>query len=353
MPCAQGRGRRGRSGPDRARPRRGPVSPSAGVLRQRRVARDTRDLDGGVLMNQAIHMIDLVRWIGGPVASVVGAHRDDGPRDGGRGHGDRVAPVRRRSAWVDRRHDLRHTGIPARAADLRRSRATSDSSASKRRSGTCRDVGRATRGPTTCRSQPAGLPPRPGARMPSATSASTATSSRRSGPDDRRRSPARTAATPSRSSSAAVRGGPRRTGSRTPRTPAAMKVGAARVDITPPLGCRMDGFESRTTGATGVHDPLHARVLVAEGDDGTTVALVVADLLQIEQGVQDLIADSRAGRDRDPARAPPAGRDAYPQRSREREPSESSGPSGGTSPTPSPRRVATVVTRPPRSASGA
>ena len=34
--------------------------------------RGTRDLDGGVLMNQAIHMIDLVRWIGGPVASVTG-----------------------------------------------------------------------------------------------------------------------------------------------------------------------------------------------------------------------------------------------------------------------------------------
>ncbi len=32
--------------------------------------RGTRDLDGGVLMNQAIHMIDLVRWVGGPVASV-------------------------------------------------------------------------------------------------------------------------------------------------------------------------------------------------------------------------------------------------------------------------------------------
>jgi neutral ceramidase len=70
-----------------------------------------------------------------------------------------------------------------------------------------------------------------------------------------------------------------------------MKIGTARVDITPPLGCLMDGFEARTTGATGVHDPLRARVLVAEGDDGTTVALVVADLLQIDQGVQDLIAD--------------------------------------------------------------
>jgi UDP-N-acetyl-2-amino-2-deoxyglucuronate dehydrogenase len=34
--------------------------------------RGTRDLDGGVLMNQAIHMIDLVRWIGGPVVLVAG-----------------------------------------------------------------------------------------------------------------------------------------------------------------------------------------------------------------------------------------------------------------------------------------
>ena len=34
--------------------------------------RGTRTLDGGVLMNQAIHTIDLVRWIGGPVSSVAG-----------------------------------------------------------------------------------------------------------------------------------------------------------------------------------------------------------------------------------------------------------------------------------------
>jgi predicted dehydrogenase len=34
--------------------------------------RGTIALDGGVLMNQAIHMIDLVRWLGGPVRSVSG-----------------------------------------------------------------------------------------------------------------------------------------------------------------------------------------------------------------------------------------------------------------------------------------
>jgi predicted dehydrogenase len=34
--------------------------------------RGTVALDGGVLMNQAIHTVDLVRWLGGPVASVTG-----------------------------------------------------------------------------------------------------------------------------------------------------------------------------------------------------------------------------------------------------------------------------------------
>jgi len=34
--------------------------------------RGTRAMDGGVLMNQAIHMVDLVRWIGGPVVSIAG-----------------------------------------------------------------------------------------------------------------------------------------------------------------------------------------------------------------------------------------------------------------------------------------
>ena len=70
-----------------------------------------------------------------------------------------------------------------------------------------------------------------------------------------------------------------------------MKVGAAKVDITPPLGMQLEGFEVRTAGATGIHDPLHARALVAEGADGTTVALVVADLIQVDPRLQGLVAD--------------------------------------------------------------
>jgi neutral ceramidase len=70
-----------------------------------------------------------------------------------------------------------------------------------------------------------------------------------------------------------------------------MKVGAAAVKMTPPLGLEMDGYGARVGGATGVHDPLWARALVAEGSDGTGIALVVADLLGIEPRLQARIAD--------------------------------------------------------------
>ena len=69
-----------------------------------------------------------------------------------------------------------------------------------------------------------------------------------------------------------------------------MKVGAARAEITPELGLVMEGYESRKGGATGIHDPLMVRVLVAEGPEAT-VGLVVADLIQIDEPLQELIAE--------------------------------------------------------------
>ncbi len=69
-----------------------------------------------------------------------------------------------------------------------------------------------------------------------------------------------------------------------------MKIGAAAVEITPPVGLAMDGYEARIGGAAGIHDPLWARALVAESEDGTAIGLVMADLLQIEQRLQDPIA---------------------------------------------------------------
>ncbi len=70
-----------------------------------------------------------------------------------------------------------------------------------------------------------------------------------------------------------------------------MKVGAARVEITPPLGLAMDGYGIRAAGATDTHDPLHVRAIVAEGADGTAVAVVVADLLQIGPRLQADVAE--------------------------------------------------------------
>src|ERR1700734_3653287 len=58
---------------------------------------------------------------------------------------------------------------------------------------------------------------------------------------------------------------------------AEMKAGVAKVDITPPLGTLMWGYFDRLTGATGVLDPLYARVLVLESGN-TRLAYVDLDL---------------------------------------------------------------------------
>lgn len=58
---------------------------------------------------------------------------------------------------------------------------------------------------------------------------------------------------------------------------AGIKAGAARVEITPPTGLSMYGYGNRKGGATGVLDPLMARVLVLEAAE-KRLALVVMDL---------------------------------------------------------------------------
>lgn len=59
-----------------------------------------------------------------------------------------------------------------------------------------------------------------------------------------------------------------------------MRIGAATIDITPPVGTALDGYGGRTDVSLAVHDPLYARALYL--DDGTTqVALVVCDLIGI------------------------------------------------------------------------
>lgn len=58
---------------------------------------------------------------------------------------------------------------------------------------------------------------------------------------------------------------------------AEMRASVAKVDITPPLGTRMWGYFDRLQGATGILDPLYARVLVLEAG-GKRLAYVDLDL---------------------------------------------------------------------------
>lgn len=57
------------------------------------------------------------------------------------------------------------------------------------------------------------------------------------------------------------------------------RAAAGRVAVTPPRDLSLWGYSSRATEATGVLDPLYARVLVL--DDGTTrLALCTLDLVR-------------------------------------------------------------------------
>lgn len=62
--------------------------------------------------------------------------------------------------------------------------------------------------------------------------------------------------------------------------PAKLLAGAASRDITPPQGGLMDGYGARREPSMGVRDPLRARALVLESDDGGC-AIVSCDLLGV------------------------------------------------------------------------
>src|SRR5947208_10125830 len=58
---------------------------------------------------------------------------------------------------------------------------------------------------------------------------------------------------------------------------AGLRAGIAKVEITPPAGEQMWGYENRTKPATGTLDPLYARVLVIEANN-RRLGLVALDL---------------------------------------------------------------------------
>src|SRR5215203_5941255 len=68
-----------------------------------------------------------------------------------------------------------------------------------------------------------------------------------------------------------------------PTKPGSVMVGAAEIDVTPPIGHRMAGyFDERL--ATGVHDPLKAKAIVLQHRD-QQIALVFCDLVGVSLNV--------------------------------------------------------------------
>ena len=53
-------------------------------------------------------------------------------------------------------------------------------------------------------------------------------------------------------------------------TAAALRVGSAEIDITPPVGYRMAGYFNERL-STGIHDPLHAKAIVFAARRGSSL----------------------------------------------------------------------------------
>ncbi|MCC7492999.1 MAG: hypothetical protein IT204_11645 [Fimbriimonadaceae bacterium] len=64
-----------------------------------------------------------------------------------------------------------------------------------------------------------------------------------------------------------------------------LQVGAAQIDITPPLGCHLDGNLTDRV-ALNLHDPLYAKAIVWE-QDGRRVGVVVCDLIIVTREMAD------------------------------------------------------------------
>jgi len=71
--------------------------------------------------------------------------------------------------------------------------------------------------------------------------------------------------------------------------PVPVLAGAAKVDITPPVGLPMGGYGARSERSRGIVDPLHARVAVLSDGRGD-IAVIVCDLLGVGS---ELVAETR------------------------------------------------------------
>jgi hypothetical protein len=68
----------------------------------------------------------------------------------------------------------------------------------------------------------------------------------------------------------------------------AIKVGMGETIINPPIGLAMSGY-ARQQNSDGIHDDLHARSLVIEGDNGVSTALMTLAIININRNHFDQI----------------------------------------------------------------
>ena len=88
-----------------------------------------------------------------------------------------------------------------------------------------------------------------------------------------------------------------------------LRMGAAKVDVTPPVGLSMAGYAGRTNPAIGVHLPLWARAFVCE-QELVRVALVVVDTVGFSEDTTERMREAileRTGIAIDLIRTRPAG----------------------------------------------
>ncbi|MFB3882372.1 MAG: neutral/alkaline non-lysosomal ceramidase N-terminal domain-containing protein [Armatimonadota bacterium] len=72
-----------------------------------------------------------------------------------------------------------------------------------------------------------------------------------------------------------------------------LKAGIAKLDITPPVGVRLAGFDERVFPSLAVHDPLWARAIVFDNGE-TRVGAVAVDLLGVSPEAVAAVRDSAA-----------------------------------------------------------
>ena len=73
-----------------------------------------------------------------------------------------------------------------------------------------------------------------------------------------------------------------------------LKAGAAKIDITPPLGCDMAGYAGRDSGSETIADPLYAKALLFD-DGNTQAAIITNDLIGVEAVYVDQVRHAVEG----------------------------------------------------------